>query len=74
MKMTGFLVLGLLVCSSAFAMGSVSKKDKEYGDCVVNSPKVCGGYKAGMTQEEYKAFQACTSAEQKKCYEAFTKK
>lgn len=62
-----------IISASAYAGGSVNKKDKEYGNCLVQAPKTCGGYRSTMTPEEYKTFQACTSVEYKKCYEAYTK-
>lgn len=63
----------MMVSSVAFAAGSANKKTIAYGDCIVKSPVVCGGYRANMTAEEFAAFRACTDKEQKKCYDAYIK-
>lgn len=71
MKTLTFLIISMTLCSLAFAGGKVTKKDKEYGNCLVNSPKVCGGYSSSMTADEYKAFKDCTANENKKCYDSY---
>lgn len=60
--------------SSAFAGGSVNKKDKAYGDCLVNAPKLCGGWAAAAgNPEKEAAFRKCTETENMKCYKEYTK-
>lgn len=73
MKTITMALAMILVCSMAYAGGSVNKKDKVYGNCIVNSPKVCGGYKSTFTPEEYDAFKKCTQDENLKCYKEYTK-
>lgn len=74
MKMTGFLILGLLVCSSAFASGSTNAKDKAYGDCLVNAPKLCGEAKNVNWKDpvDAKRFTDCTQPKYAECYRVYT--
>lgn len=73
-KVMLIVLITSLVTSTAFAGGSVSAKDRAFGDCQVNAPKKCGGYRANMTKEEYTSFQACTDKEGKECWVIYTKK
>lgn len=67
------VVLGVFT-TSVFAMGKgATKEEKAFGNCQIEAPKICGGYRSDMTKDEYAAYQKCTSVEWAKCWAVFKK-
>ena len=73
MKKLLMVAVMLMVSSSAFASGSTSAKEKAYGDCLVNAPKLCGGSKNVNWSDpvEAKKFQDCTQPKYQECYRVY---
>lgn len=73
-KITVFLVLGLLICSSVFAGGSTNAKDKAYGKCQREVPDACGG----STKVDWndpaarQKWADCTQPKYQECYRIYT--
>lgn len=68
-----FIIAMMVVCGLAFAMGSTSAKEKAYGDCLVNVPKLCGGSKSVNWSDpvEAKKFTDCTAPKYAECYRIY---
>lgn len=72
-KITGFLVLGLLVCSSAFAMARTSPYNPDsYEGCVVNAAPKCGSGTVNWNDKVAgDKVRECTAKEQKACFDKY---